>query len=218
MESDFWLQRWREAQTGFHQDAPTPLLLEHWPAIGAPPGCRVFVPLAGKSLDMAWFASQGHQVLGAELSPLAVAQFFEGQGIAPGIRDASDGRHHVAGPITLVQGDVFGLEADAFQGCAAVFDRAALIALPAEMRQRYVREVYSKLPSGCRGLLITIEFPKHERAGPPFSVDETEVRALFADAWEVELLERRDILAQQPRFAEEGVTRLATAAYRLRRR
>lgn len=218
MEPAFWLERWREARTGFHQDAPTPLLLKHWPAVGAAPGSRVFVPLAGKSLDMAWFASQGYRVLGAELSPLAVAQFFESQGFEPSVEEAAEGIHHVAGPIELVQGDVFALAADAVASCMAVFDRAAIIALPREMRARYVREVYGKLPSGCRGLLITLEFPQQEKAGPPFSVTEAEVRGLFDCEWRVTLLERRDILEQQPNFQADGVTALQTAVYRLERR
>lgn len=218
MEPALWLERWREARTGFHQDAPTPLLLKHWPAVGAAPGSRVFVPLAGKSLDMAWFASQGYRVLGAELSPLAVAQFFESQGVDPSVAEAADGVHHVAGPIELVRGDVFGLDADAIASCTAVFDRAAIIALPPEMRARYVREVYGKLPSGCRGLLITLEYPQQEKAGPPFSVAEAEVRALFEGEWRVTLLERSEILEQQPNFQAEGVTALATAAYKVERR
>ena len=218
MEPAFWLERWREARTGFHQDAPTPLLLKHWPAVGAAPGSRVFVPLAGKSLDMAWFASQGYRVLGAELSPLAVAQFFESQGVEPSVEEAADGVHHLAGPIELVQGDVFALGADAVASCAAVFDRAAIIALPPEMRARYVREVYGKLPVGCRGLLITLEYQQQEKAGPPFSVAEDEVRDLFDGQWRVRLLERRNILEQQPNFQAEGVTALETAVYRLERR
>lgn len=218
MEPEFWLDRWRESRTGFHQDAPTPLLLKHWGAVGAAPGSRVFVPLAGKSLDMAWFASQGYRVLGAELSPLAVSQFFESQGVVPAVRDETDGVHHIAGPIELVQGDVFGLEAGEIASCTAVFDRAAIIALPPGMRERYVRQIYGKLPSGCRGLLITLEYPQHEKQGPPFSVGEAEVRVLFGTGWDVELLERRDILEQQPGFVAEGITALNTAVYRLLRR
>lgn len=218
MEPEFWLERWREARTGFHQDAPTPLLLKHWPAVGATPGSRVFVPLAGKSLDMAWFASQGYRVLGAELSPLAVAQFFESQGVEPSVEEAADGIHHLAGSIELVQGDVFALDADAIASCTAVFDRAAIIALPREMRERYVREVYGKLPCGCQGLLITLEYPQQEKAGPPFSVTADEVRALFDGEWLVTLLERRNILEQQPGFQAEGVTSLETVVYRLERR
>jgi thiopurine S-methyltransferase len=100
----------------------------------------------------------------------------------------------------------------------AVFDRAAIIALPREMRGRYVREVYGQLPSGCRGLLITLEYPQQEKVGPPFSVAEDEVRSLFEGQWRVTLLERRDILEQQPNFQAEGVRSLQTAVYRLERR
>src|SRR5690348_18017582 len=83
MRAEFWLERWREGRTGFHRDTPMPLLLRHWPALALPRGSRVLVPLCGKTLDMPWLAEQGHRVLGVELSPLAVEQFFAGQGLAP---------------------------------------------------------------------------------------------------------------------------------------
>lgn len=218
MDPDFWHRRWREGRTGFHQDRPTPLLLEHWPALALAPGSRVFVPLAGKSLDLAWLAVQGHRVLGVELSPLAVAQFFDGHGLTPQVHESRYGRHYRAGDIELICGDVFDLDADALAGCSAVYDRAALIALPPELRLRYVRELHAHLPAGCSGLLITLEYPPHEKQGPPFAVPEAEVRELYARDWSVATLERRDILAQQPGFAAEGVTALETVAYRLSRK
>ena len=218
MDTDFWHRRWREGRTGFHQSRPTPLLLEHWPALALAPGSRVFVPLAGKSLDLAWLAAQGHRVLGVELSPLAVAQFFEQQGLTPQVHESRYGHHHRAGDIELICGDVFGLDADALAGCAAVYDRAALIALPRELRLRYVRELHAHLPAGCRGLLITLDYPPHEKQGPPFAVPEAEVRVLYGRDWSVTTLERRDILAQQPGFVAEGVTALETVAYRLSRK
>ena len=98
-----------------------------------------------------------------------------------------------------------------------MFDRAALIALPPDMRVRYARDVYSKLPPGCRGFLITLEYPQAEREGPPFSVPEEEVRALYARDWDIELLERRPIPPDHPGFVA-GVSKLDTAAYALQRR
>jgi thiopurine S-methyltransferase len=217
MDADFWQQRWRDGRTGFHQAQPTPLLEQYWDAIGAPAGSRVLVPLCGKSLDMDWLAGRGHRVLGVELSAIAVAQFFAENGLSPNVHEAADGRHHVAGPIELVQGDVFATDAAALAGCAAIYDRAALIALPPDMRERYARETYARLPSGCRGLMITLEYPQHEKQGPPFSVPDAEVRALFGRDWDVTVLERRDILAQQPGFQAEGVTAMDTVVYRIRR-
>lgn len=218
MDPDFWHQRWRDNQIGFHQDKPTPLLLKHWPAIGMPVGARIFVPLAGKSLDMVWFASQGYRVLGVELSPVAVRQFISEHGVVPDVRASRHGTHYLAGAVEVVCGDVFSLDAQALADCSVVYDRAALIALPPELRRRYVAGVYSLLPQGCRGLLITLEYPQHEKQGPPFSVTEPEVRDLFGRDWEVEVLERRDILAQEPSFAAAGVTALETVVYRLQRR
>lgn len=217
MDPDFWHQRWQDNEIGFHQDQPTPLLQKHWPAVAAPAGCTVFVPLAGKSLDMVWLAAQGHRVLGVELSQLAVERFFTEHGLQPDIRETRYGRHYRAGDIELICGDAFALDSTVLADCAAVFDRAALIALPPELRLRYVDALYGCLPAECRGLLITLEYPAHEKAGPPFSVIESEVNERFGRDWVVDLLERRDILASQQTFIDQGVTALDTCVYGLQR-
>ncbi|MEO7063180.1 MAG: thiopurine S-methyltransferase [Dokdonella sp.] len=217
METNFWLQRWREGRTGFHRDRVMPLLTQHWDALALSPGSRVFVPLAGKSLDMLWLAAQGYRVLGVELSSLAVQQFFADNDLRPEVHDSRYGRHHVAGAIELICGDAFALDAAALADCASVYDRAAVIALPADMRRRYAEELYARLPAGCRGLMITLEYPQAEKVGPPFSVDEREVRSVFGARWQIDLLDRRDILDSEPGFVAEGVSALATAVYRLRR-
>ena len=232
-----WLQRWRDGRIGFHQATPSPLLVEFWETLGVPAGARVFVPLAGKTVDMPWLAGRGHRVFGVELAPMAVAQFFEA--LDPRFRGddtrndrrgddrrANDlvvtqtpkGTLTSAGPIDLLCGDVFALDEGDLADCAAVFDRAALIALPPDLRRRYAREAYARLPSGCIGLLITLEYPPHEKQGPPFTVPESEVRDLFARDWTLDVLARRDILPCQAAFREEGVTALSAVAYRMQRR
>lgn len=217
MQHDFWHQRWQEGRIGFHRSEVMPLLEKHWPALHLPADSRVLVPLAGKTLDMAWLAAQGHRVLGVELSPLAVEQFFQEHGLQPQVSHTSYGRHHIAGAIELLCGDVFGVDQALLADCTGVYDRAALIALPADMRQRYVQTVYAALPTGCRGLLITLEYPQQEKQGPPFSVDEAEVRDLFSSQWQIDLLERRDIL-DQPDFVAEHLSAMHTAVYRLQKR
>ena len=217
MEPEFWHRRWREGRTGFHQDRPTPLLLAHWSALALAPDTRVLVPLAGKSLDMVWLAAQGHRVLGVELSRLAIEQFFAEHELQPGMRETRYGTHYEAGGIELIHGDAFGLDADLLRDCAAVFDRAALIALPPELRERYASELYASLPTGSRGLLVTLEYPQEERPGPPFSVTEDEVRAVYSRDWQVDLLDRRPIPPEHPGYVG-GVSRLDTATYALRKR
>ncbi len=216
MQPDFWLQRWQQGQIGFHRGEVMPLLEKHWPALQVAPGSRVLVPLCGKSLDMHWLAAQGYRVLGVEISPLAVEQFFAEAGLQPERRTSPLGEHYGAGPIEIIRGDAFTLDDDTLAGIAGIYDRAALIALPPELRQRYRDTVYARLPAGGRALVITLEYPQMEKAGPPFSVEQAEMESL-APSWRVELAERRDILAQEPGFRAEGVSALSTAVYRMQR-
>lgn len=218
MDADFWLTRWREGRTGFHRDAPMPLLDKHWPALEVPADSRVLVPLAGKSLDMVWLAAQGHRVLGVELSPLAVEQFLTDNQLDAQTHDTPMGRHYVTDRIEIIQGDVFALDDATLAACNAIYDRAAVIALPPAMRQRYAQQVYARLPADCRGLMITLDYPQTEMNGPPFSVDTHEVHALLDEYCDIEQLERRDILASQPKFSADGVTSLHTVVYALRRK
>lgn len=219
MDPQYWQERWKEGRTGWNQDQPTPMMLRHWPGLGLPSGSRVFVPLAGKSEDMRWLAGQGHRVLGVELSQLAVEQFFAESGLEPEVESSRYGRHYSAGGIELICGDAFALDSEVLRDCEAVFDRAALIALPPPLRRRYADELYGRLPDGCRGLLITIEYPQDQKEGPPFSVEEDEVRALFSPNWSVDLLDRRDAPSQnQDPDGAAAALQMQVPAYRLERR
>jgi thiopurine S-methyltransferase len=217
MHEQFWLQRWQEGRTGFHSDKTSPLLERHWPSLSLPAGSRVLVPLAGKSIDMLWLRDRGHRVLGVELSPLAVEQFFDESGLQPTVQETSAGRHFVSDQIELICGNLFNLGASELADCIGVYDRAALIALPPDMRRRYAAHLSHFLPSDCQILLIALEYAQHEMEGPPFAVGEEEVNAIYEQDWRVEVLERRDTLAEEPGFAARGMTSLQTTAYRLRR-
>ena len=215
MQPDFWLQRWQNGQIGFHRNEVMPLLQKHWPELALPAGCRVLVPLCGKTLDMHWLAAQGHRVLGVELSPMAIEQFFAEADIIPQRHSSQYGEHYSAGPIEIICGDAFALDAGLLTDVAAVYDRAALIALPPPLRQQYRDTLYAQLPVNCRGLLITLEYPQDEKQPPPFSVEQAEVLRLFATPWLATVMERRDILDQQPDFRADGVTALSTTVYQL---
>lgn len=217
MEVDFWLERWREGRIGFHLNQVMPLLRKHWPSLQVASGERVLVPLCGKTLDMAWLASQGYKVLGVELSQVAVEQFFDEHSLTPTQHDTTQGRHYIAGDIEIICGDIFQLSAETLSECAAVYDRAALIALPARMRQGYVDHIYNQLPHDCKGLLITLDYPQEQKDGPPFSVPDAEVQTLFSGATSATIIDRRDILQEEEKFVQSGVQRLETIVYRLDR-
>ncbi|MFL9923984.1 thiopurine S-methyltransferase [Herbaspirillum lusitanum] len=215
MDADFWLQRWREGRTHFHQSRVTPLLQKYWPSLELPAGGRVLVPLCGKSLDMAWLAQQGFEVLGIELSQLAVEQFFAEADVQPTITQSAFGSHYVAGNIEIICGDIFALDRALLSTCVGVYDRAALVALPADMRERYVRHVYGQLSDQYRGVLITLDYPQQQMDGPPFSLADAEVQAIYAPHSTAQIIDRRDILDKEPKFLAAGVSRLDTVVYRL---
>ena len=218
MEPEFWHQRWREQRIGFHLPHVNPLLERHWPALGVPDGAGVFVPLCGKSLDMVWLAERGHPVLGVELSPLALEAFCREQGLAPRVEAAGPFRRYQAGRLRLLEGDFFDLTPDDLDGVAGVWDRAALVAFPEEMRPDYARHLAGLLAPGTRMLLVTMDYPPGAMEGPPFRVPAAEVERLFADAFELALVERADRIAENPALAARGLDRLVEEVWRLERR
>jgi thiopurine S-methyltransferase len=218
MDHGFWQDRWERGETGFHQPHIHAQLQQFWPGLNLARGGSVFVPLCGKSRDMAWLAEQGHAVIGAELSERAVHAFFAEAGLEPTVTSSGAFQIFEAGPFKIYQGDFFALPADALRDVAACYDRAALIALPPEMRPDYAEKLAALLPPSAQVLMISIEYPEGEIKGPPFSVSGSEVRALFGSAFEITVLEDRDALAASENLRQRGVTRLVETAYRLRRR
>lgn len=215
MQPEFWHDRWERNQIGFHLDKANAYLQRHWPAIGLEKGSRVLVPLCGKSLDLSWLAANEYEVLGVELSQTAVEQFFHERQIKPEIRPQGDFTAYEAGPITLLCGDFFKLTAADVAQCTGLYDRAAIIALPPEMREAYVRHLSHILAQGCKGLLITLDYDQSQMKGPPFSVPDAEVQRLLAPAWSVETLEEPDVIDQEWKFLKGGVTSLYERVYRL---
>ncbi len=213
MQPDFWLERWQRNEIGFHQPAPHRALARHWPSLGLARGSRVFVPLAGKSSDMLWLAAAGHLVIGIELAEIAVRAFFAENALTPAITRVGPLQRFSTQGLELWCGDVFTFGTAELGPIDAIFDRAALVALPPELRRRYVSHLDALSRPGTRTLLVTMEYAQAEMAGPPHAVLEDEVRSLYA-AHELELLERDDAIADFPKFAQRGVTRLGEAIYR----
>lgn len=216
MDEGFWQRRWARNEIGFHLNEVNPYLRRHWPDLRLADGARVLVPLCGKSLDMAWLAQQGHAVLGVELSERAVEDFFREHALGAEVSVEGDFRVYRAGTLEIRCGDFFALSAGDVADCQALYDRAALIALPEAMRRRYVEHLEKILPSNCRGLLITLDYPQAEMSGPPFAVSDAEVQQALGSRWRVELLERANVLDERNwKFLQRGLTRLEESCYRL---
>lgn len=216
MDSEFWHERWRTRQIGFHQSSPHPFLERWWSTLGTLPGDRVYVPLCGKSLDMVWLGVRGHRVVGSELSPIAVEEFFGEFGPAAS-EPHGPFRRHVSGACEILEGDALMMTPELLGPVQAAYDRAALMALPPEMRTIYAAHFAELLPPGSRALLIVFEYAQHLRDGPPFSVEPDEISRLYGARFAVRELERVDVIGDNPKFADHGVDSLYEVAYRLTR-
>ncbi|MBI4938533.1 MAG: thiopurine S-methyltransferase [Nitrosomonadales bacterium] len=208
MEKSFWLERWERQEIGFHQDEINPFLAQHWQELQLARNAKVFVPLCGKSMDMLWLRKQGHTVLGVELSSIAVQAFFRENGYMPIQTEKGNFECFEADNIRILCGDFFDLGKDDLKDVGAVYDRASLVALPPEMRERYVRHLLSILPPATRILLLSFDYHQPEMPGPPFAVSIEEVESLYQGRASIRLLAQHDTLDKNSRFRERGLSQL----------
>ena len=186
------------------------LLAKHWSSIEANKRANVLVPLCGKTLDMHWLRDKGHTITGVELVEEAVHQFFDEAEATPVIHQEGAHKRFTAGELTILQGDLFTLPADA-ASCDAWYDRAAMVALPSTMRQAYVDQIHSLCAPCSIGLMITFAYPQEQMQGPPFSLPNQEVFTLFADRFEVSLLETVQLEDEKQR----GISELTSSVFKL---
>ncbi len=221
LEHDFWHQRWAEKQIGFHQQRVNSRLRKYWPQLGVAPQAGAFVPLCGKSLDMIWLAEQGHAVRGVELSEIACRDFFADNRLPFSESDGERYRRFCgvgeAAAIELWAGDFFALQAADLAGIGGVYDRAALVALPPQMRGDYVAKLAELLAPGTPLLLIGMQYDQNKMKGPPFSVPDEEVRALFAADFSLELLGCSQGPEIVGNLAERGLDTLVEHVYLITR-
>jgi len=200
MEPQFWIRAWKEGRTGFHRRAVHDRLMRYFPRLNPQPGQKVLVPLCGKSKDLLWLAGLDLKVHGVELHEGAVEAFFAENGLSPVGKTAEGAfNRYTSGNIAVNCGDFFGLGADGSYDF--VYDRAALVALPAPMRKRYAGVVTDALKTGGKCLLIVYQYDQTKMEGPPFSVEDREIRELYGDRFTIELLESEPPTEDGPGFA-----------------
>lgn len=212
MDPAFWHERWARDEIGFHREQVHPMLVAHWTSLAPATGEPVLVPLCGKSIDMGWLADRGHPVVGIELSATAARAFFEARGEAPQAGRYGGLDTLQAGPITLCIGDFFSFRSE--RPFRLVYDRAAMIALPPELRSAYRAALAGQLAADARGLLITLDYPQAEMNGPPFSVEEKELER--DDHFHFDAIESVDALPGHPGFRARGLRALTERAWRFR--
>ena len=217
MDHEFWHERWDSEQIAFHQSQTNETLKTLWPKLNLPANADVLVPLCGKSLDILWLRDQGHNVVGVELSQLAVDAFFEENKLARKVEQRGPFDVSQTDGIEIWCGDFFSLPDDLIGSVAAVFDRGALVALPSDMRARYGAHLLDRLSQTAKMLLLVVEYDQQEMSGPPFCVTQQMVTDYYSSCFAIEQTLHQPVHDLPERFRERGLTAIADVAYILKR-
>jgi thiopurine S-methyltransferase len=197
MQADFWHRRWQKNEIGFHEADGNHLFKNYFNELGLDSNSRVFVPLCGKTRDIAWLLSKGYNVVGIELNELAIEQLFEDLDIKKlalqthNTQEAGLKHFHneFSNGLTLdvYQGDFFAFTAELLGNIDAVFDRGALVALPAKMREKYSEHLL-RITAQSKQLLVCYQYEEGLIQGPPHSVSASEVNVHYQHAYLIECL------------------------------
>lgn len=187
-DNNLWLQLWKDRQQDdFHLLAANPLLIRFWPTLKACRCQRILVPLCGKSMDMVWLSEQGYEVIGIELSPIAVKAFFAENRLKAKRQRIGNFVRWRAGNISIWCGDYFSMTAKQLGQIDAVLDRAALTALASETRKAYIDQLVKLTESDTRIMLFTLEVidKATDQSAKPIDKELTE---LCKDSYTIKLL------------------------------
>jgi thiopurine S-methyltransferase len=192
MEKHIWLERWENGQTGFHNDEVNPLLVQHFKELELPLASRIFVPLCGKTHDIDWLLSKGFCVVGVELSEIAVKELFEQLGEKPYIMQEGELMHYSADNLDIFVGDIFALTSEVLGNIDAVYDRAAIVALPEVMRMSYSKHMLTLAPDTPQ-LMTTVVYDQSLMNNSPFSVDGEELKMHYGDHYTISKLDEMHV-------------------------
>ncbi|MEO1393883.1 MAG: thiopurine S-methyltransferase [Cyanobacteria bacterium J06634_5] len=184
MKPSFWLQSWKEGgmKTSFHRQDVHPYVKFYAPDYFLR-GQRVLVPLCGKDNALMWYKERAEHVIGVDLSMNAIEQFFQENNL--NYSQTGHGRYEADG-ITLFNRNIFDLTSADLGRIDFVYDRAALVALPDELRQRYRKKIDDLMHPGSKCLLVTLEFQPYLGDTPPFSITPADVHRYYGDAYIVD--------------------------------
>jgi thiopurine S-methyltransferase len=215
MQDKDWLIRWQKNQIGFHEAETNSHLKQYILSSNLKSGDTIFLPLCGKSADITWLAEQGFQVVGVELSAIAIQSYFSEQGLNYEQLESGPFVAYVSGNIRLLEGSFFDLQREDLADCSLVYDRAALIALEEPVRARYTDWMQSIMGDKADMLLVTLDYDQSEMNGPPFSVSTDEVVRHYGQAFQVHTMLQTEIVDDSPRWRSKGLSSLVESVYQL---
>lgn len=156
--SDYWEQRWAQGESGWDLGGPCPVFAALLDSPLAPPTGRVAFPGCGAGHDVALFREHGYDATGYDF--------------------AVDAEH--VEPL-----DVFELGSRFPQAFDVIVEYTCYCAIDPARRAEYAAALHAALKPGGQliGLMYPIRPPDDD--GPPFAVQEAEIRDVFGRGLEL---------------------------------
>ena len=206
MELSYWLSRWKKGHTGFHMEEGYPGLSAHWPSLPIPSNPIVLIPLAGKSVDIKWISDRAQKVICSEISAAAIKQFFDQHKMKFSKTRFASFEIYQSQNIEFWCGDFMKLPLDKMSEIDLIYDKASIVALPDKMRISYSNKMISLSSDSTKILMHLLSYDQSEMTGPPFSVDPDEVKHLFSEKFDIQLLEKNRLNIQKfEKFLNRGL-------------
>lgn len=211
--NELWLNMWEKKNIPFHKSTVNSALIAYASQLSCNAGDTILVPLCGKSLDMVWLAQQGYKVIGIELSAIACEEFFSENNIEHQIIIEDKFTHYKSKDIEIFCGDFFTVTKNDFPEIKAIYDCKSLIALPAEIKQKYIKHLLQLVnPTAIKILLLVIE-ATGKIQGPPFPINKNEIKALFGSQYQIEELKRTKRDKIDPHLLQDGFKEITDVTY-----
>ena len=212
-----WISRWESNRIGWHAEQVNRHLKKYLDRFELSFGESVFVPLCGKTNDMQFLLEKNIKVIGVEMSNIAIEQFFSENNLDYSVSKIGQFVLYEGDGIILYCGDFFDLDSKHLENVKAIYDRASLIALDEGLRQKYAKHLSDILEFDARILLLTLNYPQHQRSGPPFAVNKEEVKQLFDGSFDIQELYCIEDIENEPMFQNLGVDFVEKAVYLLQK-
>ncbi len=198
MDHSYWEGEWRAGRLPWHGTAVHRDLVDFGPNFLQGGAHRILVPLCGKTLDLAWLAARGHDVYGIEFVSEAITTVFEEAGLEPVEEQVGPYRSWRSGTLTLIQADFFEMDSTVLGPMDRLWDRGGLVNVDPGRRAAYVQRLRSFARAGAQAMVNVFSYDQTGFDGPPFSVPDTDFKALFASMRGIKLLRRDKTRVRQP--------------------
>lgn len=219
-ETQYWLDRWQEEKTPFfHLDETHPLLKKYFDdCLSLSDESVVFVPLAGKTLDLLWLREK-YPVVAVEISDIAVKAFFKENELNPKVTECDYGKIYQVENLTFYQANLYDLPDSILSSISHIYDRASLIAFNEEKRPKYVSFLQQKCVSLKEWFLVSLYFEVSGYQGPPFPLSEQELNSLFKNYFTIDVIhQQQSEMDETGNLYKKGVLSLLNQVYCLRKK